>query len=249
MTLALRVNAAAGLAEALSDQARDVRFAAVLATTRTAQAVQRAEIAEMQRVFDRPTRWTLRGTYLKPATKADPEAEVRLKDDIALAGAPAAAFLPAQIEGGPRRHKRFERSLQYVGLLPAGMYAVPGRGAQLDGYGNMNRGQIVKILSDLRATSDPTQHRSDVKKGRGKRKNERYKVIPAGRRMPAGVYLQGATTKQQRLVIAYVKAPAYRKRLDWYGVAERTIDEEFPRQFEAALERALGLPQTALLVA
>ena len=50
---------------------KQVRFAAAKALTQTAKKVQTRLIAEMGSQFDRPTPYTLRSTFVKPATKTE----------------------------------------------------------------------------------------------------------------------------------------------------------------------------------
>src|SRR5262245_39031822 len=98
-------------------QREQVPFATALALTRTAQVMQAAQITEMQRVFDRPTPFTLNALFVSPATKRRLEASVYFKD-FAPKGTPAGKYLRPQIMGGGRNLKRMERLLQGKGLLP-----------------------------------------------------------------------------------------------------------------------------------
>lgn len=52
-----------------SGMSRKVEVATQRALLKTAQAVKEAELAEMRRVFDRPTRWTLGAMKVKAASK------------------------------------------------------------------------------------------------------------------------------------------------------------------------------------
>ena len=65
----------------LQDLPRQLRFAAVLAITRTAKRVADAEVDEMRDVFDRPTPFTLRSVFVKGARPETPFAEVGIKND------------------------------------------------------------------------------------------------------------------------------------------------------------------------
>ena len=214
------------------------RFASVIAMTRTAQAVKAAERKEMAKAFDRPTRYTLNALYMRRATKAVPEARVGFMD-FPGKGTPAWRYLGPEIEGGARRYKRFERSLAAAGLLPHGLYAVPGDGADLDAYGNMSRGQIVKILSALRASADPLQNASKADKSRRRRRKENYFVGGIGRAapLPPGIYKRIGSGPAIP-VVAFVAAPHYRKRFDFFGVADRTVKSRLDIEFAHAFEQA-----------
>lgn len=227
------------LAKEFTGIAKQVRFATAVAMTRTARAIKEELVGEMRSKFDRPTPYTLNALAVKPARRDDLSAEVFLKNSASKA-IPASKFLAPQILGGSRRHKRFERSLEAAGLLPKGMQAVPGQAAKLDAYGNMSRGQIVKILSYLRASADPTQNRG-AGRGRGSRRMEEYFVARprsrAGHLRP-GIYLR--TPDGPRPVVIYVQPGRYRVRFDFAGVAARVAAERFPAEMERAFDEAVA---------
>jgi hypothetical protein len=130
----------------------DRRFNAGLASalTAVAQGVRDDQQREMRDVFDRPTRFALGQVYVRRATAAQLVAEVGVSDSPYTVG-----FLKPNIFGGTRRHKRFEKLLIGAGAMPAGMYAVPGRFAKLDAFGNISGGWVRQVLSQLRI--EPTQ--------------------------------------------------------------------------------------------
>src|SRR6185369_12985592 len=76
---------------------KQVRFAAAVALTKTAKAVEVAEKHEMSDVFDRPTPNTINSTYVKPATRQTLTAEVGIKN-FAGKGIAASKYLAAQIK-------------------------------------------------------------------------------------------------------------------------------------------------------
>ncbi len=220
---------------------RQLHFAKVMATTRAAKRALNATQAEMKRVFDRPTPYTLNSLRLVPATKYNPEAEIYVKDE-AFKGTPAAKYLKAQMEGGSRKHKRFEKSLARVGLLPPGWYAVPGDNAELDAYGNMSRGQIVKILSALRASADPTQNKT-ANRGRGLRRDEQYFGVGPDQGLPPGVYIRRPRRDGKKAdvlpVIHFIKRAKYARRFDFHGTVIRAFNASIEQELMNALTYAL----------
>ena len=76
------------------------RIAAVVATalTRTAVEVKDALRAELPRVFDRPTPYTLNSLFVKPARADRLQAETYFKDDSAGSGTPATKYLLPQVQ-------------------------------------------------------------------------------------------------------------------------------------------------------
>ena len=86
----------------LSGLGRDqVPFATALALTNTAKFIETKIKEEIPRAFDRPTRFTLNSTYIRPATKQRLWAEVKIKDESFKAVAPI-KWLAPQIYGGSR---------------------------------------------------------------------------------------------------------------------------------------------------
>jgi len=217
-------------------QKKHIPFATVLALTRTGQHVKAELEREMARVFDRPTAYTMRSLFLQPATKTRMTARVWLKDST-FKGTPATQYLWPQIFGGPRERKRFEKSLAAAGLLPAGMYAVPGSGAQLDRHGNMSRGQITKILSALGASRDPYQNRTSASVRRKGGRVPQYFVGRPGRGLPLGVWqsIRFASGSAVKPILIYTKAPTYSPRFKFFDVAGRKVAEVFNTEFRKAL--------------
>ena len=222
-----------------------VPFATAKALTGTAQLVKKALITEMSSAFDRPTPYTLRSLFLSPAKKTKLEARVWLKDDAGK-GTPATKYLLPQIEGGGRRHKRFERALAAVGLLPQGMYVMPGEAAKLDAYGNMARGQVVQILSALKAAETYSGHTANRTERSAKRKGRRLAEYfvgkPSNAGMPTGIWQRfgfayGSAVKP---VAIFTRQPQYRVRYKFYDIAEQVIRDEFPLQFREAAATAMA---------
>lgn len=224
----------------LSSIAKDqVPYATARALTATAKIVQKNLKSEMERAFDRPTRYTLNSLYTKSATKTNLEARVWLKDDAGK-GTRATDYLSPEIYGGQRKLKRFERALNAYGLLPSGMNAVPGSAAKIDQYGNMSRGQIMQILSALGTAEIRSGYSANRTKTSGK-KRAQFFVGKPGDKAPLGVwqrfgFAQGSAVKP---VIIFVKKVAYSKRFKFFEVGHATIKREFPIQFKMAMEQAL----------
>jgi hypothetical protein len=129
--------------------------------TRTAVAVRSELQSKMDSALDRPTGYTRRNLRYTAATakslqasvgfdilaKQDMYGKVTGYTDMGRAQTPVGKYMHDQIEGGPRRSKRFENALRRYGLLPAGWFAVPGQCAKVDAFGNQSPGEIRQILS------------------------------------------------------------------------------------------------------
>jgi hypothetical protein len=218
-------------------------FAIAKAVTDTAILAKKALESEMLYAFDRPTPYTLGSLYLSPATKVVPVAKVWLKDDAGK-GTPAAKFLLSEITGGARRFKRFENALAARGLLPAGMFVMPGSAAQLDAYGNMQRGQIVQLLSALGAAESRAGFLANRTKASAKRKGrnlaEYFVGQPGG--APLGIWQRvrfgyGSAVKP---IAIFTRAPVYQVRYRFQDIAAQVVREEFEGQFASAYAMAIA---------
>ncbi|MGJ7544621.1 hypothetical protein [Variovorax sp. LT1R16] len=245
----------------LGEQQRQIPFALALALTRTAQDVKKAEEAEMRSVFHMPTPYTLRSLYVKTATKQTLTAHVWVKDSER----PTHYLLP-QINGGNRPLKRFEQLLVQRGVLLPSERTVPGDGAKLDSYGNMGKGQIVKILSQLQAfnVAGSTANASSSRRSKAKRARETFFVSTGtgkhpfgghswkkGRKaqhLPRGIWVRysfGAWGTAIKPVLLFVSRGTYRARFHFNDVAEATVTRVFPGHLQESVIRALATAKPA----
>ncbi|MBX9754654.1 MAG: hypothetical protein K2X80_07870 [Pseudomonadaceae bacterium] len=232
---------AKGLAERLTEltdlERTQLPWATALALTETAKCVKDRLEGEMRTVFDRPTRYTLDSLRLFPATKTRLVARVWMKNEADKA-APATKWLTPEIYGGSRPNKRSESLLKARGILPEGMYVVPGAGMKLDGHGNVNRGQLQRIISGLGAQGDKYQNSTDSKRSQANK--ARYFVMHKGK-SPIGIAERtGKGRGTFNMLLAFVGKPGYRKTFDFFAIAEREADDQLPIQFELAMARALA---------
>lgn len=216
-------------------------YATALALTRTIKDVQAAEIVEMRSKFDRPTQYTLQGTFIRPATKSRLQAEVWLKDEASGGGTPAAKYLEPEVEGGSRRHKHFELALIRAGLMPSDLFAVPGAKCPLDAYGNIPGPFIEQLLSAIGAAdtiSGHTSNRTARSRARAPSRAEYFVGRPGRGTAPLGIWQRQGNHALP--VIMFVRAPSYKPREDFFGVAERTTEAVFGQNFDAAMAQAIA---------
>jgi hypothetical protein len=235
--------------EMLSElEKKQLPYATALALTRTGQDVKADLEAEMKKVFDRPTPYTLGSLFLKPATKSNLSSMVYLRE-WAGKGTPATKYMSPNIFAQDRNVKRFEAALQRIGVLPSNMYVVPGAGADLDAYGNMSRGQIVQILSYLSAFGEQGYRANMTAKGRarllrGKRGSPgiAYFVAKPGGRLRHGIYKRTGYSGGSTItpVMIFVRKPTYRSIYRFYEVARRTIERTWEENFRRAMREAMS---------
>lgn len=249
---------------ALTGQQKQVKFATAVALTRTAKDVEAATYAEFRRVFDRPTPMTMKSLRTKPAKAQELWARVYVKDR-ALGGKnpnSAAEIFSHHFTAGQRIRKQLEYVLADNGFITASERVVPGGAAKLDRYGNMSRGQIVQILSqigvrragyDSSPTSSKRSRRNVAQAGQifwsyGAAAKRRPLVDKASgitygfaggaaSHLPRGAWVRAGRTVRPLLLV--VSGAAYRRRIDFDAIAARVIAQKFDSHFVSAMEMAL----------
>jgi len=202
-----------------------IPFLTAYALTKTAQDIKAAEIRVMEGVFDRPTRFTLNSLFVKPATKKELEAVVHFKEGFG--SVPAWRYLGPQVEGGPRKKKSHERALERANILRGDEFCVPGKGVNLDSFGNMKGGEITRILSRLSASPDPLQNVTARSARRNKRRGAAAYFVARGQgRLPDGIY-QRVGLRNVKPVLIFVRQPRYHKRFPFYEQARQVYAARF----------------------
>lgn len=208
------------------------------ALNRTGMHIKKQEVSEIGRVFDRPTRFTLNSVEVELARGNKLRVVVRIKDAPNLGDK---HYLSAQVRGGGRRLKRYEYLLQRYGYLPAGKYTVPGKGARLDGNGNMSPGQIVQILSCLRAFPETGYMANATERSMARNRKPRdYMIMRNAGGTPTGIYQRLGNSKFPMPVLIFVDQPKYTKRFNFMKVAENATYERFRHHVRVALKELAG---------
>lgn len=152
--------------DAIFKQAGDqLPFALSKAINDLAFMVRNQEMETVSRVFDRPKPQTVKNFKITKAKKTKMYADIWF-DQMFEKGYDE--YMLAQVEGGQRRMKPSEKRLK--------RFFVPGMGAKMDRYGNMQGGQTTQILSrlgkfgdvagyDMNETSRSRKRRYGVSKG------------------------------------------------------------------------------------
>ena len=227
----LAIKSTGSIAEVIAS-ARDVHgrlvpYAAATALTRTAQQAAKVDLPDaMRAAFDRPTSYTLNSLYVKPANKDNLSARVNVKNVTANGIAPE-RFLQAEVEGGSRGEKGFERALRYAGILQAGERAMPGAGMALDAFGNVSGARVRSLLAGLK-----------VRDGKG-----RNGVFAGTIKGTRGIWLRtgGKSNRGVSPLFIFTRTgPAYRARLDFTGIAEKAALTHFKPEFDRALAALLA---------
>lgn len=238
------------VAKAMHELAKQVPFALAKALTKTAQDVRDAQKYEITKVFDRPTSYTRNSIFMEGAKKTRLEAKVWLKGEYEHSD--RRHYLVPQILGGDRPLKRFERRLVQNALMRSDERAVPASGAKLDSYGNVSRGQIIKILSQLQATTVVGDYSgaSNSRRSRAKRAKEGYFVSRGLRLMsgkttehlPRGIWMRrsfGPLGTAVKPVFLFVNRARYKARYKFFELANTVIDKNFAENWRQSWADAL----------
>jgi len=261
----------AALERQFSGLAKQLRYAAAVALTKTAVDAREELKKKLPSIIDRPTRYTLNSMYVKKAKPSQLESMVGFKDNYS-SDSPAESkhYLMALINGGDRRTKRFEGRLIHVGKLSRGEHLVPTRFAAIDAFGNVSRGQITKILSQLKTAvvHGDNSNASDSKRSRAKRSIEEYfwssgpgttrsyvrvtrdkkgqvtsrKLVTTKERLRKGVWMVRRTSFGNAIKPIFYAVPRtrYRKQFNMQGIVDRVQKERFEPNFDAAFTQALA---------
>ncbi|MFO1217648.1 MAG: hypothetical protein U1E89_04605 [Burkholderiaceae bacterium] len=258
----------------LASMARQIPFATANAINDTLFEARREAIRAMS-VFDRPTQFTLHGPRVEKASKTDLAGQLVIPTVRGSAGAegepfatlPAGKPVLAEVQGGARRFKRSEVLLQRKGILPRGMYAVPGRAARLDSYGNIEIRQLLHILAYFEAygprsrrgrrmaINTTAEGRTRLKQGFGNRKItggfgvEYFAVQPGDKGLAPGIYERRLTTERRkfqgpaqrvRAVLLFVTGAHYTALYRFHDAVRRTVVAQYEARFAARLEQAMS---------
>lgn len=238
------------LLKRLEGNQKQIAIVTAIALTKTAKQVEREEYSEIKRVFDRPTKYTLSGLYVKPATKTSLTAKIGIKNDV-FKGTPAERFLKPNIEGGTRKQKRFERAFIAKGIMPQGYYAVPAAGAPLDAFGNVPAKFIVQLLSYLGAFGQQGYRANMTGLGRAKFEKAQaknvgvagvsYFVINTKSKLAMGIYkrVRFASGTAIKPVFIFVNNSNYRQRYNFIAKAEQITKQFFPLYLKESAAQAL----------
>jgi hypothetical protein len=218
--------------------ARLVPYATSTALTRTALIAANRDLPNAMRSdFSNPTPYTLNSLFVQPSTTETLSARVMVKDSAGRGVIPE-KFLFPEVSGGGRNEKGFERALRLAGILKAGERVMPGRGVELDAFGNVPAALIRSVLAWAKDGA-----KSRTQKIRGQKQDNRYGYVLFGK---PGARVRGIAQRDGRifmpLFIFTTTQPLYKARLDFEGVVKKCAQVNFRKEFTRAFDemRAKG---------
>lgn len=230
----------------------DRRFTSALSTglTRAAKLGVGVVQSGIDVGIDRPNPRTKSAVTFKSATAETLESNVLVKDRASSGSSPA-EYLSPQFSGGVRNIKKFEQALVNAGVMPSGYVTVPGRAAQLDGYGNVSRAQIVAVLTALGSEFSPGYQRV-ISKSTTKRlatlakRGQMFILVRVEDRRIAnadpGIYVRTADGRRKAVFI-FRKAANYQSRLNLSSFEkdiEQIAVDEIGRALKESAARLAG---------
>lgn len=222
------------LGKAVYDTGIAVIQAGTIALNVTAKEARIKLQSEMDSVFDKgATPYTKRGIWVTFATDQKQEARIEVLNRPSSSKVTNPIyFLGPEIEGGIRNQKRSEIALEKAGILDKGNMYSPGPGAELDKFGNINRGQIQKILANTRSFRD-TQQRS--KKGKTQTYFARSGPIPEGR---AGKIVWKRISASEAIPVLFPHKPStYKPKFDFYGIIDKVYNANLEKNYDIWLKK------------
>jgi hypothetical protein len=218
------------------------RYAVAQAMTDAAKAADGKIRNDMSHYIDRPTTFTANSTYVTFANPNRLRAEVGFKQ-FAAKGTPAGKYLSAMARGGDRSQKRSETVLRSAGAIGPSQYIVPRREWQGDPYGNVPRGTMTMVLSQLKAfnTAGATLNASNSARSRRKRETAgQFFMSRSGRailyRAP-GASGRGST---ETAFMVLDDAPNHERRFPIVALLNAEVAREYPRLIETSLRKELA---------
>lgn len=251
--LSIRVDADAALSLVRRELPAAVPYVRAVALTKLAGVAQQAVQQQLPVAFDRPTPYTVRGVFVRSASRGNPVAEVYVPDSADQGGRAAREYMQPGVKGSSRRRqKRTEVLLSRTGWLPPGWVTTPGSSTaalgMIDGYGNLKGriyAQVINVLQIKRADTKTARDIAARSQARAQRMGvaaEFFAVKPGanqlgkgGSWLPPGVYRRrGRSGERLEQILKFVRAAAYRPRLDFEGVVSKAVQQAQSQAFDEA---------------
>lgn len=228
--------------------------------------LRRDYLTEFGRIFDRPNmNYLNRAFNIVKATPTSLFGSIEIRDDSIGKGTRFTDVLRAHIEGNYREIKKFEKALAYQDYMSRGMIAAPASGAKLDQYGGLDGKFNAMLLSYFNAyskagfTAGMTKKKKDKIADRGTHWGTKvrtgknvmtingviYFMVGMNRssrtnHLKPGIYKKsGLHGSNLEPVILFVNRREYKKRFDFYGIAERAVSKNFQSQFYRNVHNAI----------
>ena len=237
---------------------RQILYATVLTLNALAETAKKQTEREIISKLDRPTNYSRNMMRVKYANKASLTSQVKVKDTATVTKRGFRG--PDQVlghlfDGGKRQGKGFEGLLVRSGVMPKGMWAVPGEGAKLNYNGNIPSELINKLLAYFNSFQESGFKANMTDKSRKSFENRNAKKIGATTsrfiaiktRKPGGLHpgiwqrIRFGSGKAIKPIIMFVsKEPVYDRYFDLDKITRQVIDRDAAAEFDKAMAYAIA---------
>ncbi len=233
---------------------RQLPFVGITTANKVAEEIKYRWSQMLRRQLSSPVRLTQNAAMVKRARytrggsgrRNVEAAEVFIRDEAAK-GTPPARYLFPQVFGGQGHDRGIDRGLRRAGVLRLSEFAIPVEDSTLtDANGNVKRGVVQQILSQMGAQFDQLSNETGASRARNVRRGKRrfFAVTTSDRKgrnrhLSPGIYWRDGRVDLTK-VYHFTRRPSkYRSRLDIFGAAQKSFDQVFPFHFNRELEKAL----------
>lgn len=220
-----------------------VPWAMVLTLNEMAGEVLKGVQDDMDKHFDRPTRWTKNAFRIVRANKRTLSAEVKPKDVVG-----SKHYLKVEEAGGQRPQtgidKNFAARAPFEGIIAAVIPATGGpfEAAKLDAFGNWSNGERNQVMSTLKVGRDVgyTSNATEASNKRRVRRGGASYFIPKHGLAP-GVYRRNKPGDIPVRVLKFAASvPTYKKRLGFIDGAQERVVKTFAERYARHLAAAIA---------
>lgn len=224
---------------------RQIPFATVLMLNELAKSTKKRTEIDIKRNLDRPTNYAQRMMGVKFANKANLTSQVNVRGSVSGGETKVLGHLFA---GGGRKGKGFEGTLVSKGIMPNGMYAMPGEGAPLDSFGNIRRSfikQLIDYLTANKVVKKSAQFENRQRKQVKGATSSQYFVVNQKKQggLPLGIWqhIGFGSGKALRPIIIFVrKEPVYDRYFNLANAAQQVIARDARFEFDKAMAYAIA---------
>jgi len=171
---------------------KELRYATIVGTNRTAYAVMLAQRDEVEATFLGPTRFIQTGIRYEKMTTTRPYARAYWTDE-------RNPYIEPHVIGGERSLKKMEKAYRDRGIIGGSQWLVPGDGAPRDKFGNPTRAFYDKLYNATNSLAMKKKYGAwFVKPGKGIFERRGGTIVP---------------------LMFFTRAPQYKPRYEFYETA------------------------------
>lgn len=222
---------------ALTDvEKKQVPIAIVWALNDMADEVLAGVQSDMDKHFDRPTKYTKNAFMVWRARKSTLFAEVKERPSVS-----SRHYLKVEERGGVRpmtgMEKAFQTRMPFHGIVQS---VIPASGALRDVFGNWKSSERNRVMAAVKAQSDRQSNSSKASKVRN-RNQKQFFVPREGSKLSPGVWKRTSRKATLVKVLSFSDTkPRYKPRLGFVEGATARVQKEFPTYFSRSLAKALA---------